>query len=179
MGQANEHYPVLLTCSVLATDRKRIADTIRLLENEWNTNITARTIVPFEHTVYYNHEMADTILRVYLATETLINPRDISEIKHQTNILEHRFSVDNKRKVNLDPGYITLAKFVLVTTKDATHRIYLGNGMYAESTLFYEADSFAPWPWTYPDYRSDHAISFLNSVRNGYKTRLKQDKSNN
>ena len=41
------------------------------------------------------------------------------------------------RPLNLDPGYLTLGKLVLASTKDFAHRIYLGRGIYAEMTLFY------------------------------------------
>ena len=41
------------------------------------------------------------------------------------------------RPLNLDPGYLTLGKLVLASTKDFAHRIYLGRGIYAEVTLYY------------------------------------------
>ena len=42
------------------------------------------------------------------------------------------------RPLNLDPGYITLAKLVLASTKDHAHRIYLGQGIFAEVTLLFQ-----------------------------------------
>ena len=37
-----------------------------------------------------------------------------------------------QRRVNLDAGYLCLAKLVLASTKDHAHRIYLRDGIYAE-----------------------------------------------
>jgi len=34
--------------------------------------------------------------------------------------------------VNIDPGYISLGKLVLASTKDHAHRLYLGEGVYGE-----------------------------------------------
>ena len=56
-----------------------------------------------------------------------------------TNKVEQAFAVrtavGEARRVNLDVGYICLAKLVLASTKDHAHRIYLSDGIYAEITL--------------------------------------------
>ncbi|MCH6545716.1 MAG: DUF4416 family protein, partial [Deltaproteobacteria bacterium] len=41
------------------------------------------------------------------------------------------------RQVNIDPGYLAASKMVLATTKDASHRIYLGSGIYGEAALMF------------------------------------------
>jgi hypothetical protein len=71
------------------------------------------------------------------------------------------------RQVNIDPGYVSLAKVVLASTKDFSHRIYVGNGIYEEVTLHYQraSDRFEPWPWTYPDYCTAEANDFFMNVR--------------
>jgi hypothetical protein len=45
------------------------------------------------------------------------------------------------RPVNLDPGFIEPSKLILASTKNFSHRIYIGNKMYAEVTLMYEKGS--------------------------------------
>jgi hypothetical protein len=76
--------------------------------------------------------------------------------------------------VNIDPGYIALGKFVLATTKDRDHRIYVGQGIFAEVTLSYRTGSFAAREWTYPDYASSQYIELLNELRHAYRLQLKQ-----
>ena len=56
--------------------------------------------------------------------------------------------------MNLDPGYLAAGKLVLATTKNQQHRIYLGQGIFAEVALRYRAGAWQPWEWTYRDYRS-------------------------
>jgi hypothetical protein len=89
----------------------------------------------------------------------------MAEVKLRTNTLERELSSCGKRAVNIDPGYITLSKAVLATTKNYSHRIYLREGIYAEITLAWEKGTFTPRPWTYPDYRTDTAVSFFNRAR--------------
>jgi len=69
------------------------------------------------------------------------------------------------RSINIDPGYLDLARLVLASTKDYKHRIYLNKGIYAEVTLFYQDRTFQPWQWTYPDYKTPEYIAIFNKIR--------------
>ncbi len=75
------------------------------------------------------------------------------------------------RLINIDPGYVDLAKLVLASTKDYAHRIYLRKGIFAEITLSYRGNSFSPNDWTYPDYRSAEYIGIFNQIRKLYPVR--------
>jgi hypothetical protein len=77
------------------------------------------------------------------------------------------------RPLNLDPGLLELGKFLLATTKDQAHRIYLGEGIHAEVTLRYQAGAFEPWPWTYADYREPAVLAFMKEARDYYRQRLR------
>jgi hypothetical protein len=70
-----------------------------------------------------------------------------------------------QRPLNLDPGLIQLGKFLLATTKDQGHRIYLRDGIFAEVTLRFEYGAYEAWPWTYADYREEAVRAFLNQAR--------------
>ena len=80
---------------------------------------------------------------------------------------------DGRRAVNVDPGYIALEHVVLGTTKGFSHRIYLGEGIFADLTLLYENGSYRRLKWTYPDYGSDQLIFLLNGWRERYKGLLR------
>lgn len=123
--------------------------------------------------VYYRDEMGDRIWRQFLALDGLLPPDELARVKRQTNELETRWRSARGRQVNLDPGYLDLIKVVLASTKDAAHRVYVGQGIYAEATLWYVSGSFLPWPNTYPDYASPAAIDFFNRVRRRYRTQCR------
>jgi hypothetical protein len=67
---------------------------------------------------------------------------------------------------------LTLGKLLLATTKDQAHRIYLGQGIFAEVTLRYQGKHFQTWPWTYADYREPALHAFLEQAREFYRHRL-------
>jgi len=146
----------------------------RLLEKEYGSICLSSLPVPFDETAYYNKEMGGYLLREFIAFDLLIDMHDIIRIKRNTNFIEDNyFSVEGKRRVNIDPGYLTSGKVILATTKNFQHRIYLGEGIYAEVTLRYRKKSFTPWEWTYLDYKKDGAIAFFNKLREIYRSKLK------
>ena len=128
---------------------------------------------PFQHTTYYNKEMGSDLIRQWYAFDRLVAPDTLVALKRDTNKIEERFC-DEKgdRKVNIDPGYISLSKLVLASTKNYSHRIYLGKGIYAEITLMYKDHRFNPLEWTYPDYRETLALDFFNQARALLKEKL-------
>lgn len=127
----------------------------------------------FTQTRYYEATMGTGLTKEFLVFQALIPPDRLAEIKLLTNDLEKELADVGKyaesRPLNLDPGILTLGKFMLASTKDQAHRIYLREGIFAESTLFYRAGSFEPWPWTYADYRQPEVIAFLNKAREYYR----------
>jgi DMSO/TMAO reductase YedYZ molybdopterin-dependent catalytic subunit len=77
-------------------------------------------------------------------------------------------------RINLDPGYVTEAKIVLASTKDYSHRVYLGSGIYAEVTLHYAArvKTFLSFEHTYPDFRTKESLDMFNRAREILRTTL-------
>ncbi len=124
---------------------------------------------PFTHTDYYAEQTGPDILRRFVSIEKLINPGRLAKIKHKTNRLERhladRLSSNVPRPVNLDPGIIEPAKLVLASTKNYSHRIYIGNKIYAEVTLIYGKGAWKPFEYTYPDYRQQCYFDFFTEVR--------------
>ena len=128
----------------------------------------------FTYTDYYDKEMGRPITRAFLSFETLIGAGDIARIKCMTNDLERELARDGKRSVNIDPGYLSLSKLVLATTKDGTYRVYLDKGIFGQSTLYFEKGTYCPWPWTYPDYRDGRTIAFFNGARKTFQQQVRR-----
>jgi hypothetical protein len=87
--------------------------------------------------------------------------------------MENRWRTATGRRVNIDPGYIAATKLVLASTKDAAHRVYLSDGIYAEATLQFARGSFQPCTYTYRDYAAAEVIAFFNAVRRDYLAQLR------
>lgn len=122
----------------------------------------------FNYTEYYYPEFGRPLKRIFMSFRRLFREDSLSAIKHITNKLEGQFSLNGKRRINIDPGCLSPGKLVLATTKDNCHRVYLGRGIFAEVTLFYQAGTFRPWPWTYPDYQSKQYLDIFNTIRKTY-----------
>lgn len=118
--------------------------------------------LPWEYSLYYREELGWPILRRFVFFEDFINEDELPGIKLKTIGLEADLSQGGRRTANLDPGYLTPAKVVLATTKDYSHRLCIGRGIYAEVTLIYRKGRFHPHIYTYRDYR-DHAGLFLEA----------------
>ncbi|HZK40398.1 MAG TPA: DUF4416 family protein [Atribacterota bacterium] len=135
----------------------------------------------FNFTDYYEEEFGKNLMQKLFSFSTLIRQDELAEIKIITNGIENNFKNENiknnithpKRKINLDPGYITLDKYILASTKDGPSRIYLNQGIYAEITLRFINKSFVACKYTYPNYKTNEYINYLNSVRKKYKLKLR------
>ena len=95
------------------------------------------------------------------------------EITAIVNDLERRTLREEKRRVNIDPGYVALERLVLATGKNYTHRMYLSKGIYADLTLVFHQGSFQTLAWTYRDYADPVVIGYFNNIREHYKNQLR------
>ena len=177
MGIIQEHDRVKLVMSIFSRDKNLIDSVIKVLVDKFGKIDFYTELLDFNQTDYYEREMGKALLRKFVSFERLIEPDSISDIKIYTNELEKNISpswdTDKKRDVNIDPGYLSLSKLVLASTKDFYHRIYLDHGIYAEITLMFRKEThskgnFQPFPWTYPDYASQEYRSIFNQIRKIY-----------
>lgn len=136
----------------------------------------------FRETEYYTPSMGPELLKTFWVFERLIDPGMLAEIKRQTNAWEAEYAAaaghNEPRPLNLDPGYIGLGKLVLASTKDHAHRIYLGQGIYAEVTLYYKDGRWQQREWTFADYRRDDYQAFFEECRTTLKRKLASAKGN-
>lgn len=121
---------------------------------------------PFLHTAYYSKEMGEPLNKYLFSFTKLQDPTVLAEIKIKTNTLEEDYILlPRGRLINLDPGMLSLSKFVLASTKNFAHRIPLAKGIYGEVTLVYTKTDWKSLPWTYPDFQTVEYQSFLREVR--------------
>lgn len=124
----------------------------------------------WKHTDYYLKEMGTGLKRQFVFFRKLINLGSISEIKLRTVELEKQYlNESNERKINLDPGYLDSARVILVSTKDFSHRIYIGKGIYGEVTLIYSGNNYQTLPYTYPDFKTKKCFDIFKKARELYK----------
>lgn len=170
MGEAKKPKQVKLIMGMLAKRQKLFDTAEEFFIREFGPIDYKSPEIPFDFTNYYKKEMGSPLKRKFISFKKTISPEKIAQIKLFTNIIEEKLSMDKKRRINIDPGYVSDSKLVLVTTKDYFHRIYLSHGIYAEITLRWKDGAFEPFEWTYPDYRSRGYINIFNKIRDAYMT---------
>jgi hypothetical protein len=147
------------------------------LQARYGPVVLQSPVFDFVETQYYEAEMGADLRKQFFAFERLIDPALLVDIKLDTNRLECEYAAKLgaavPRPLNLDPGYLNLGKWVLATTKDQAHRLYLGRGIFAEVTLSYSHGEWRPWPWTYPNYRRDDYRVFFADARTAYARLLR------
>ncbi len=124
----------------------------------------------FTFTKHYEKEMGKNLRKRFILFKKLINRKGLTDIKLQTMKLEEKFKKNNKRQVNIDPGYITLNNVVVASTKELPHRIYLNKGIFADLLLLLKKKDVIPFKHTFTDYKQSKHF-FLES-RQRFKNSL-------
>jgi hypothetical protein len=140
----------------------------------WGLTDYQSPALAFDYTDYYQEEMGPNLKRRFLSFDKLIHPDKITRAKRFALKQEKKFSQNNKRRINIDPGYLNQAKLVLSTTKDFAHRIYLKHRIFAEVTLIYKNRGFQDLPWTFPDYRTPEYKEIFLQLREIYKKKIEK-----
>jgi hypothetical protein len=177
MGQIRTPDPVKLFCGFIFSDRDVLQRAVERLQVRLGSIDLHSEIFPFTHTAYYSREMGRELSRLFVSFQRLIRCEQLPEIKILTNGLEKSLARDSagglRRRINIDPGYLEASKLVLASTKNFSHRIYLGRGIFGEVTLQYRANRFEPLDWTYPDYQDVPLIDFLKQARRTYMEQIR------
>ena len=175
MGQISESSAALLILAAVSRHDDAFGWTREKTVSTWSSIALESDCFDFTETDYYEASMGTGLKKQFFAYQDLVDPAVLPDIKRQTNTWEEEFAATGDfevaRPLNLDPGYISLGKLVLASTKDHSHRIYLRDGIYAEVTLHYRGKAWQNSPWTYPDYQRADFQAFFDECREYLKMR--------
>jgi hypothetical protein len=183
MGQATPHSPALLLLAAFSRYDEALKWAKQRAEAAWGPIELESPAFDFTETEYYTPTMGSGLKKGFFAFQRLFNPANLVDVKLLTNNWEEEYAGLKKhpelRPLNLDPGYITLGKLVLASTKDFAHRIYLNRGIYAEVTLHYKHHCWQHHDCTFADYRRDDYQRFFTLCRETLHQRIRKqlDKS--
>jgi len=183
MKEIRPPLPVKLFVGMLSPDPELFSVCSELLCRTYGPVDSESELFRWDNTDYYQDEMGANIVRKFIFFERIMDPGNLAAVKHFTIDMEKQFAVFRggylRRRINLDPGYVTEAKVVLATTKDFAHRLYIGDNLYGEVTLRYNTKerTFVPHEFTYPDFRTKAYIELFNSARESLRAAL-HDRTN-
>jgi hypothetical protein len=167
-----EPRPVKLIVGVILNDPGLLEALEADLAGQFGAIDLRSPVFDFGVTDYYQNEMGPDLKRVFYTFEELIDPAAIVEVKLAANRIESQTAVGGNRRVNIDPGYMDFYKLVLVSNKFQGQKVYLGKGVYADPTLYYDK-GWKPYDWGFPDFRSGRYYGFLSEMRKAYKAAMK------
>ena len=169
MGQPTPHSPALLLLAAFSRHGEALDWARRRAEEAWGPVAMESPAFEFTETAYYEPTMGPGIRKQFFTFARPFDPAELIDVKLTTNDWEVAYARAagraEPRPLNLDPGYLTLGKLVLASTKDFAHRIYLGRGVYAEVTLFYKHHRWAHHDYTFADYRRADYQQFFTQCR--------------
>ncbi len=177
MGHPTPHSPVLLLLAAFSRHEEALDWARRRAVEAWGPIAIESPRFDFAETHYYDATMGPGLKKCFFAFQRPFEPERLVEVKLQTNGWEEEYTAltrqdaasTDSRPLNLDPGYLTLGKLVLASTKDFAHRIYLGRGIYAEVTLQYKHKQWRHHQYTFADYRRADYQAFFTECRERLK----------
>ena len=173
MGNPPLFTPVQLFTGVIYQNQSLFNDICSYLEKNFKMTIESISdVFMFDHSSYYNSEMGDSLKRVFISFDRIVSPDIAYNFKIKSNEIESNFINQTKRQCNIDPGILSLHNIVLFSTKNFSHRIACGQGIYSELTLLYHGQKFKSLEWTYPDFKQLKIQDFFKSLRSNYQNKL-------
>lgn len=117
---------------------------------------------------YYAKEMGEVsdLKRIFLVTDATFPREFLLSSKLMALNWEREWGRSSGRLVNVDVGFVSAENFILATTKNYAHRIFLGQNIFADLTYQSVGGEFQVLPWTYPDFKDPEKMEFLNWCRN-------------
>ena len=161
---------------ILFQDEIIMKKALAILNKKFGPFDVTSNYIPFTNSQYYE-DIGNKLCKVFVSTEKLIEREKIVNIKLYTNWVEQKVSGNKKkRKINIDPGFMTLSNVFLASCKEFYDRAYLSKGVFIENEYMFKSKEYHFWEWTYPDYRKKEYLDFFYSIRKIYQNQLKKTK---
>ena len=167
MGRIRSPKQALLFIGTLYSDPGISDHSREIIGKNFGEILFSSHALPWDYSAYYKKELGCPLFRRFIFFKNLFDSGTLADVKLKTNEIEDLLSSEGKRRINLDPGYLTPAKIVLASTKNYAHRIYLGKGIYGEVTLIYKDKDgiYKPQLYTYRDYQDKTYVEIFMSAR--------------
>ncbi len=157
-----------LIISVIYNSLDGLADCLKLLEKQFGRVQYETTEIECSDNGYYE-EMGRQLSRRFFSFEKMVERDALPEIKANCHKIERQLGdqVDDYtfRTVNVDPGILSPGNLIMASHREMGHRIYLGKGIFAETTLIYARGRFTQLPWTNADFCHEEAVRLFSECR--------------
>jgi hypothetical protein len=150
-----------LLIAIMYPSKEMLDLTMKELENKFGKIISHSPEYNFNFTNYYEKEFGTNLKKIILVFEQNIEKAELVEIREWTGNFEKRWSQNENRTVNIDPGYISKEELVLATKKGKWFKEDLGNGVFAHKVLEFKDGEAITFKHTFADYRLESNLKFF------------------
>ncbi len=151
--------------AMMFSDREKFNNCLIELKNKFGDIEKQSHEYNFDkYTGYYEKEMGEGLRKVIIIFKKLIEEDDLIKIKKEINELEKKYSIENKRTVNIDPGFLSKEKVILASFKKKDFKKDFGQGIYTHTVLEFKEGKVKEFWHTFGDYRGEKTKKFLSKV---------------
>ncbi len=121
-------------------------------------------IYDFNFTKYYEKEFGSGLRKFFLSFRKIVDENDLADVKKFTNSLEEKFSENNKRAINIDPGYLNDKSVVMASNKRMSFKEKIAEGIFTHKVLEFSNGEIPCFMHTFKDYLIEENKKFFISV---------------
>tara|TARA_B100000315_G_C14471873_1_gene538748 strand:+ start:573 stop:1055 length:483 start_codon:yes stop_codon:yes gene_type:complete len=122
----------------------------------------------FNFTDHYENEFGSELKKTIIIFNNNIQKNNLIKIKNTITEIEKNNSVGNKRKINVDPGYVNDKEVVLASFKKKRFKDDLGDGVYAHKVLEFKDGEVKDFFHTFADFKSKLVKEFFLGIIKQY-----------
>ena len=112
MGDARQPQKTKLFAAIMFRPEADLDNILKTLSRDYGPVDDAYGPIAFNFSNYYEEEMGGGLLKTYISFSRPFDREVLPHIKKTTNDLESAYSINGKRAINVDPGYIAKDKLV-------------------------------------------------------------------
>jgi hypothetical protein len=142
-----------LLFAIMYSDSEDLDSVLITLKREFGEILMQGMEYDFNFTTYYENEFGKDLKKRLIIFDKNISKKDLVKVRIRTGEIEEEFSESEKRKVNIDPGYISKTELVLGTMKQRSFKEDLGQGVYAHKVVSFLDQEIEFFRHTFADYK--------------------------
>jgi len=150
--------------ALMYKDKEILEKALNDLKNNFGDVITKSQEYDFDFTDHYEEEFGSDLKKTIIVFDNKINKENLSEIKILCSQIEKEFCSDNKRTVNIDPGYFNGKEVVLASFKGKRFKESLDNGVFAHKVLEFENGRVNDFFHTFADFKDNTVKDFFKRI---------------
>jgi hypothetical protein len=117
-------------------------------------------------TPYYEKEMGKNIVKKIIIFKKKIRRGDLASVKMLTAEIEKKYAVNGKRRVNIDPGYLSDSELTLASFKKGTnYKEQASEKVWLHKVLEFKDGKVITFWHTFPDYKSREVREIIGHYR--------------